>query len=142
MRDMNDQEQMIRERIRRYIKNRSEFYVHLVVFISVNLLLWAIWFFTRDNPEVVAEIGEVPFPWPLIPMFGWGIGLVSHGLSVYFNSPARMAARENEIERQVERLYGSSKPKRDVRYGLSDDGELIEFEDETLEDEPKRKRHE
>ncbi|GAB4546560.1 MAG: hypothetical protein OHK0023_06390 [Anaerolineae bacterium] len=71
-------------------------------------------------------------------VFGWGIGLVSHGIEVFGNDPTR---KERAIQRQMEKMGYSvraeeveeyEKPKRNRKASLSDDGELI-YLDETLE---------
>jgi 2TM domain-containing protein len=135
-------EEEIRRRVEKRIKQRNEFYIHLAVYIAVNLLLWGIWFFTSNFHN-----GEDNFPWPFIPMMGWGIGIVAHGLTVYFNSARRIEARERavqrEIERERERLANDDhyeKPKRDQRMRLTEDGELIEIADDDAEEIEKRKR--
>lgn len=126
--DMPTEEQ-IRRRIEKRIKERNEFYVHLAFFIGGNLLMWLIWFLTNS--------GDTDgFPWPIIVLASWGIGIVAHGLTVYFNSPERIEARERTIQREIERERQRlaaddyyEKPKRDRHVRLTDDGELIEIED-------------
>jgi hypothetical protein len=57
-------------------KKRAEakigFYIHLAVFVGVNLLLIVI--------NLVTAPGHLWFRWPLM---GWGIGLFFHGLGVF-----------------------------------------------------------
>ena len=36
-------EEEIRKRIEKRFKKRQEFYVHIAMYVSVNLLLWGIW---------------------------------------------------------------------------------------------------
>jgi hypothetical protein len=66
----DDRESQIRSRVRQM----REFYTHLVVYIVVNLILVAIWYFTN---------GIDGFPWFLFPLAGWGIGLFFHWYSVF-----------------------------------------------------------
>jgi hypothetical protein len=132
-------EQEIRERVEKRIKERNEFYGHLIVYAVVISMLWLIWAFSGND-------GDSSFPWPIVPMLGWGIGLGAHGLSVFYNSPSRLAARERhiqrEIERERERMEAAGiqvgKRKRDALYRLSDDGELIEVMDDEIELKQKR----
>lgn len=49
---------------------RIGFYIHFGVYVAVQVLLFAIWFFTPHTGEVV--------PWFLYPLLGWGIGLAVH----------------------------------------------------------------
>lgn len=135
-------EQEIRRRVEKRIKQRNDFYIHFAVYIAANLLMWMIWALTRDSSETIG------FPWPLIVMFGWGIGLVSHALTVYFNSASRVEARERTIQREIERerqrIAGDGtyeKPKRDRHVRLSEDGELIDDDVDESETDGKRKRN-
>jgi hypothetical protein len=49
---------------------RTGFFVHLTIFIGIQLMLFVIWFMTSNGGEVL--------PWFLFPLFGWGVGLVAH----------------------------------------------------------------
>ena len=53
--------------------------------------LWTIWALTG-----------AAFPWPLIVMGAWGIGLIMNAYDVYGREPIR----EEEIQREIERLRG------------------------------------
>ncbi|CAG0994432.1 hypothetical protein ANRL4_02674 [Anaerolineae bacterium] len=117
----------IRAKIEKRHKKRQEFYVHVGIYIAVHLLLWFIWFSTTPTG----------FPWPLIIMFAWGIGIVADALETYFETNEKLASqREAAIEREIERERARlgavefEKPKR--RAHLSDDGELV-YEDESSE---------
>jgi len=48
------------------------FYVHLLIYIVVNIFLFII--------NIVTTPGALWFYWPLL---GWGIGIAIHGLSVF-----------------------------------------------------------
>jgi hypothetical protein len=52
------------------------FYIHLVVFVLVNVALFIVNRLT--TPEVW---------WALWPFLGWGVGVVAHGLAVFGNMP-------------------------------------------------------
>jgi hypothetical protein len=132
------------KRIRRQaeapIKKRIEFFEHLGVYIMINLMLWMIYFFAMPNMvdvfdlQNVPVIGEnAPFPWPLVVMFFWGIGLVANAFE------ALGAGRtERAIERELEReraILNSEKPKRalaaddddmPMSIRLTQDGELTD----------------
>ncbi len=64
-----------REREARQILKRRTFYLHLAVFVAVQVMLVAIW----------ALVGG-GFPWFLFPLMGWAIGLVAHGASAFLLS--------------------------------------------------------
>jgi hypothetical protein len=61
-----------REREARQILKRRTFYLHLAVYLAVQVMLIAIW----------ALVGG-GFPWFLFPLMGWGIGVVAHGASAF-----------------------------------------------------------
>ena len=52
-------------------EGKIHFYIHLAVYLGVNLLLMVI--NLKASPESL---------WFLWPLFGWGIGVVIHGLKV------------------------------------------------------------
>jgi hypothetical protein len=58
-------------RARRRVRFRA-FYLHLAIFVAVNILLHLINFVA--SPTVY---------WAFWPLFGWGIGVLAHGLATY-----------------------------------------------------------
>ena len=72
------------------------FYVHLVVYVVVNAFLVLLWYFM--NPEMVAGI-----PWFIYPLFGWGIGLVAHGVYTFY-SDGGTGWEDSMTERELEKL--------------------------------------
>jgi 2TM domain len=73
------------------LKKRQDFHAHLLVYTLVIALLWTIWALTGAG-----------FPWPLIVMGGWGVGLIMNAYDVYGREPIR----EEDIQREIERLRG------------------------------------
>jgi hypothetical protein len=78
-------------------KRRAEakigFYVHLAVYVGVNILL------------LIINVSTSPqyfwFKWPLL---GWGIGLFFHGMSVFVFSGKRLKGiKEKMIEKEMKR---------------------------------------
>jgi 2TM domain len=59
-------------RARRRVREIRGFYVHVAVFVAVNILLHLINFVA--TPKVY---------WAFWPLVGWGIGLLAHGLAAY-----------------------------------------------------------
>lgn len=111
-------EREIRKRIEKRIEERNGYYIHVVAFVLVNAFLWMIYLMTMP--------GE--FMWPLIPLFGWGIGFFFHTLDYYYKYGAGRERQERyiqqEIQRERELLYGGSLPKR------KNDEELFIYDDE------------
>ena len=68
---MNTEDRKYQKALRR-VRRMKGFYAHLVSYILVNLLLFLINIMTSPN--------ILWFYWPL---FGWGIGIVMHGLFVF-----------------------------------------------------------
>ena len=68
---MNTEDRKYQKALRR-VRRMKGFYAHLVSYILVNLLLFLIDIMT--SPDVL---------WFFWPLFGWGIGIVMHGLFVF-----------------------------------------------------------
>ena len=86
---MNDERAQRRARLRAGAK--LGFYIHLAVYVLVNLLLLAI------NLQATPE--RLWFLWPLC---GWGVGIICHGGSVFLGRGImeRMTERELRNERK------------------------------------------
>ena len=81
-------EEELRQIARQRAKAKTGFYIHLIVYIIVNILLVSIWYFTSDKSE---------FPWFVYPLVGWGIALVIHAVTAFYGGNSledRMTERE------------------------------------------------
>jgi len=67
-------------------------YVHVVVFVLVNLLIFAI-----------SQYGFGSRPWSIYPLLGWGVGLALHGISVFLLGTGG-GMRERLVAQERERL--------------------------------------
>jgi len=89
--------QMSEEEIYREARKRVEakkgFFIHLTVYIIVNIMLVLIWAFP----------GGGGFPWFVFPLGGWGIGILFHFLEAFVFSRQTDWERK-AIEKEVERL--------------------------------------
>ena len=92
-------ESQIYEMARKRVKDKKDFYVHLMVYVVVNALLVMIWGVTMQWSG---------YPWFIWPMMGWGIGLIFHGLAVFFFDRETNWERA-EIEKEAEKLKQSAK---------------------------------
>jgi hypothetical protein len=72
---------------RRVAEARFGFRWHLPIYIIVNVGLVMIWLFST---------GPASFPWPLFPIFFWGIGVFSHYMAAYHSSNAGWIERETD----------------------------------------------
>lgn len=77
----------------RRLKKKRDFRGHLLAYLLVNALLWAVW-------GVVFTVTGAWFPWPLFALFGWGIGLVFHAWDAY----GRLPFTEEDIQREEAHL--------------------------------------
>jgi 2TM domain len=75
MEDIMEQELAYRE-ARRHVERKIGFAIHLAVFAAVNTGL--ILFNLLVVPDRI---------WAFWPLFGWGIGLLFHGLAVFLHAP-------------------------------------------------------
>jgi len=81
------------KRAKRRVEAKIGFYIHLAVYVGVNILLIIINLAT--SPEYFW------FKWPL---FGWGIGLFFHGLSIFiFSGRKFVEIKKRMIEDEMRR---------------------------------------
>ncbi len=145
-----DQYDTIRKQVEQRFQQRYAFYTHVAVYTLVSLVLWLIYGATAgmagqfDNVPVIGGLLTiVTFPWPLIVMAGWGIGLIAHGMNYYIRygdgAIRRRAAIQREIEREMALNTSYDKPKNDSHMRLTDDGELEAVEDDAAW--PMKRKH-
>ncbi|GAB4024764.1 2TM domain-containing protein [Spirosoma gilvum] len=79
-------------------KARAGFQMHLRSYLIINAGLWSIWIFSSFAIHSFTRFGYL-FPWPIFPMLGWGIGLVSHYFHVYHGGSER-----SMIEKEYQKL--------------------------------------
>lgn len=90
---MSDEE--IYKLARKRVQDKKDFLNHLAVYIVVNAALVIIWAITTGPG----------YAWFIWPMFGWGIGIVFHGLSV-FVFDRQGSWERSEIEKEAAKLRG------------------------------------
>jgi hypothetical protein len=74
---------------RRHVERKLGFGIHLGVYLMVNIGLVLLNFLV--SPHKV---------WAVWPLFGWGIGLLFHGLGVFLHAPGT-AWKERLIEQEM-----------------------------------------
>ncbi len=84
--DINQQEDRAYKRAKERVEALRGFYIHLLVYLTVNLGLFAI--------NMLSSPHSLWFYWPLI---GWGIGLAVHGMVVFAGGPFGPAWEERKI---------------------------------------------
>jgi hypothetical protein len=78
-----------RARAVRSLKKKAEFRNHLLAYVVVNTAIVIVWVMTGSG-----------FFWPMIPILGWGIGLLFHAQDVYGHQEITEADIRREMERQ------------------------------------------
>ena len=89
-------EEEIYQLARKRVEEKKGFFVHLSIYILVNILLVMIWAFGNGGG----------FPWFIFPLGGWGIGLLFHFLGVFVFSRST-EWEKREIEKEAEKLRKS-----------------------------------
>jgi len=82
-----DEEERRKAAVKR-LKDKREFWGHVIAYILVNGLLVVVWWVTSDGG----------FFWPMWPLLGWGIGLGFHAWDV-FQKPISEEAIRKEMEK-------------------------------------------
>ncbi len=90
-------EQARYDQAKKHVQELKGFYRHLSSYVLINAFLIAINLITSPN--------ELWFYWPL---FGWGIGIIAHAVSVF--GGARFLGKEWE-ERKIRELMDKDKSK-------------------------------
>ncbi len=85
-------EELIRQRIQKKLKARSEFLQHLTVYSAVNGICWLLWLSGRGG-----------FPWPIFVTALWGIGLVNQYVEYYYKHGRGADQGEEEIASEITR---------------------------------------
>ena len=105
---MNEREIAVRRRVRR----AAEFYRHLTLYVLVMFVLWVV------NAVAVwnAPPGRAHGWWVIIPAFGWGIGVVMHGLAVAIASVSRVSFlsidwEERKVKEMLSRMEENKKER-------------------------------
>ena len=86
--------------------------VHSAVYVLINSLIWLTWLIA------LGEEGAFVFPYPLIVMAAWGIGLIGNWLEVRGNNPT--AANDETVMAEVDLISGYASPPRKRDHRLAD----------------------
>ena len=87
--DMNEQEAY--EKARKRVEAKIGFYIHLGIYVGVNILL-----------VIINLLTSREFLWFVFPLLGWGIGVLFHGLGVFVFSK-ESAIKERMIRKEMEK---------------------------------------
>jgi hypothetical protein len=77
--------------VKRHVERKLSFFFHLAVYLTVNTGL------------MLFNLSTLPGKiWAFAPLFGWGIGLLFHGLAVFTRAPGaswKQRMIENELKK-------------------------------------------
>lgn len=85
-------EQEIRRKAEERVERRISFFMHLLIYVVINLGLFLIWFFTSNHGK--------GFGWFIIPLAGWGVGLLAHFLDVF----VFYGIRERMVDKEMHKI--------------------------------------
>ena len=84
-------EEEIRKLATQRVRAKKGFYSHLIVYILVNSMLIAIWYFTSARNF-----------WPMWVLLFWGIGLIVNAITAFARFDTGWEKRE--VEKEIERI--------------------------------------
>ena len=79
----------LRVRAVKRLKKKSDFKIHLLIYLAVNTFLVIVWAMTGS-----------PFFWPIFPIAGWGIGVMANAWDAY----GRDVPTESQIRHEMDKL--------------------------------------
>lgn len=91
-----DEDKLLREQAEKRVEEKLEFRTHLVVYLVVNSVIFAVWLVIA-----LTAGGDAWWPWFLFPLLGWGIGLSLHAWGVYGPQSTR---REAMVQQEMDRI--------------------------------------
>jgi membrane protein required for beta-lactamase induction len=92
---MQDKIDARRELAIKRIKAKNDFRVHLMTYLTCNVMFVLIWYVAA-----VTTGGVFSFFWPILPLAGWGAGLIIHAYTVYFGE----GYTEEQVQREMKAL--------------------------------------
>lgn len=80
------------EKLWQIATQRAKFRRGIISYVVVNLFLWCIWYFTKEQAP------SSYIPWPAWVSLGWGFGLIMKYFSVYHFT------NEDQIQKEYDKL--------------------------------------
>jgi hypothetical protein len=82
------------EQAKQRVEERIGFFWHLIIYIVINAVLVGIWYFSS---------GSGSYFWPKWCLFGWGIGLSFHFVTIFLGDGLFRRYRERKIDEFIEK---------------------------------------
>ena len=83
-----DEQDSVREAAIKRLKDKRDFRMHVVTYVTINVMLIGIWALTGHG-----------YFWPVWVLGGWGVGLVLHAWTTFFTKPITEAQIEREMSK-------------------------------------------
>ena len=83
----------LRKKAEKIAEGKIGFQIHFSAYLAVNAFFIALWLLTPND-------AGLQFPWFIIPMFGWGIGILVH----YFGAYRGLGYQERIASKEYQRL--------------------------------------
>ena len=81
------------KKAKKRVEAKMGFYIHLAVYIGVNILL-----------IILNLITSPQYLWFIWPLFGWGIGVFFHGMSIFvFSGRQFKGIKDRMIEKEMKK---------------------------------------
>lgn len=87
----------LRDAAYKRIKDRRDFWPHLIAYLTINAVLIVVW--ALASPQAIF--------WPAFPLAGWGIGIVFHAWGAFVAQPITEADVDRELARMGSHDGGS-----------------------------------
>jgi hypothetical protein len=90
-------EEEMRQIAERRVAEKKGFFIHLIVYITINAFLVGVW-------AITSGLTNFGYPWFIFPMGGWGIGLIFHFLGVFVFPKAGGDWERREIQKEIDKM--------------------------------------
>jgi len=84
-------------------RKRAAFKRHLISYLIINAMLWAIWFFGFYSRQHFEMHFDYNIPWPAYVSFFWGIGFAFDFFNSYYFH------QDDMVEREYQKLKNKNK---------------------------------
>jgi hypothetical protein len=88
-------EEEVQKIARQRVEAKKGFFIHLAVYVIVNIFLAFVWWFTSNGEG---------YPWFLWVIAGWGVAIVINAVTTFIGPKHGSGWESREIKKEVERL--------------------------------------
>lgn len=80
------------ERARKRVTKLKEFYIHLTVYVAVNIMLF-----------VMCMLSDPKETWFIFPLLGWGVAVAIHGAVVFLGGKGGSTWEDKKIQEYMDK---------------------------------------